>query len=221
MNTESKTGKITACFSGSGVQAYAYFVDDDFIERWGLEKPNQDGIYTSKYDHTDLFAESDVDCLLICHGLREDADFRIDFDDQNSQGSAQGSLSKNSVAHKNVEFLKDEFLVPDGMYLIVELTKYTHGKLYAEIEIEPDNIDVKDLVLTFRNLDSIDDIFDATLRTGLIGNISHDIIELHYKENISTFELNIIDESDVELYLLQKDSLGRWMMLQRILTGSH
>jgi hypothetical protein len=74
-----KMNTITACFSGSGVQAFAHFVSDDFLKRYQI-KISEDGYsFSTPFESQEMLDDPSVITKFICHGMQEDPDINIQF----------------------------------------------------------------------------------------------------------------------------------------------
>ncbi len=74
-----KINTITACFSGSGVQAYAYFVDDNFMRKYEIKISDSGYNLTTPFETSEILDDATAICKFICHGMHEDPSIAIMF----------------------------------------------------------------------------------------------------------------------------------------------
>ena len=221
--------KIAVTFSGSGVQAVAYFVDDSFMKKWGIDKPDVNGHYTTSFDQQDLSSDTSVDSVFICHGLQDDAEFEVTFDGKvlpiegmqmQDEFDPEVDDEESNLKINYIKFNRQKYLVPSGKHLLIETTEYDNGSLIAEIDVEEQSVEISEMLIEVRDLDTDNDVSEATYMAGLIGSAEYDILEFHYKNQVAEFELSFHGLCSEGLYLVKKDSSGTWSECHKIHNSS-
>lgn len=227
--TAVKINTITACISGSGVQAYAYFVNDDFLKKYELKISDSGREINTPFETSEILDDTTAICKFICHGMHEDPSIKIKF---NGKAIDVESLEiddpyddvthdvESALLMRYVENQDHDFMVPKGMYLLVEVVEYEDGELITEIQTTDKKVELKDFLLEVRDLDTISDLSQATYMTGFLNGAEYDILNLQYKAELASFDLNISGICGGGLYLVKPDSKGIWRNYFEIKTSN-
>lgn len=227
--TAVKINTITACISGSGVQAYAYFVNDDFLKKYELKISDSGREINTPFETSEILDDTTAICKFICHGMHEDPSIKIKF---NGKAIDVESLEiddpyddvthdvESALLMRYVENQDHDFMVPKGMYLLVEVVEYEDGELITEIQTTDKKVELKDFLLEVRDLDTNSDLSQATYMTGFLNGAEYDILNLQYKAELASFDLNISGICGGGLYLVKPDSKGIWRNYFEIKTSN-
>lgn len=224
----ASTNKVTACFLGSGVQAFAHFVSDDFLKRYQI-KISEDGYsFSTPFESQELLDDSSVISKFVCHGMQEDPEINIQFNgktfedayltDEDSFDPEMDDLD-TVLLRRGMETSDQDFMVPNGMHLLIETIEYDHGELITEIETAKKITSLKNFVLETRDLDTSSHLSEATYMTGLLKGAEYDIVQLTYKGESASFELNFSGICGGGLYLVKPDEKGVWREYHEIKTS--
>ncbi|ALK90330.1 hypothetical protein [Limnohabitans sp. 63ED37-2] len=224
----AKINTITACFSGSGVQAYAYFVDDNFMRKYEIKISDSGSDLTTPFETSEILDDATAICKFICHGMHEDPSIAIKF---NGKAIQVESLEiddpfedethdvESALLMRYAENQDHDFMVPEGMHLLVEVVEYDDGELITELQTTDKMVELKDFLLEVRDLDTSSDLSEATYMTGLLNGAEYDILNLQYKGEPASFELNFSGICGGGLYLVKPDSQGIWRDYYEIKTS--
>ncbi len=210
---------ISVTFSGSGVQAYAYYVNAQRIEEWGLSDADSDGCYSTTHELQHELLGDGITCKLICHGITESPDIAVKFNRKKIQVEDLTNidgLEPDDYDHETTlkmvyepRFLED-LNVPNGKHLIIEVTEYDSGRLSTAFETADGKIELSDLLISAKDLDTEHDVSVATYMAGLLKDAEFDIRELQYNGQSSEFSLDISGLYSSSFYLCICDESGRW-----------
>jgi len=218
-----KSHLLTVSLSGSGTQAYAYIVDDDFIKNLRTEDSYDDGDdsddeYSIDLDR-DLSGKAIGSCI-VCLGMSEDAEIDIKLDgksipyegpvDEDSLEDWETDAPKDVLVYGDLDAMGRDFKIPDGTHLIIEIIEYDHGTLHTAMEISESSIYASELKLMRRDVDTDAELSRATYGNGLLNEVERDVVQLSYKGMISDFDLDFSGVSSGGYYLVKRDSKGGW-----------
>jgi hypothetical protein len=219
MKPSASTNKVTACFSGSGVQAFAHFVSNDFLKKYQI-KISEDGYsFSTPFESQEILDDSSVISKFICHGMQEDPEISIKLNGETFEDAyltdedsfdPEMDDPDSALLRRGMENSDQDFMVPNGMHLLIETIEYDHGELITEIEISKKITSLKNFILQTRDLDTSSNLSEATYRTGLLNGAEYDIVQLTYKGESASFELNFSGICGGGLYLVKPDSNGIW-----------
>ena len=133
-----KSHLLTVSLSGSGTQAYAYIVDDDFIKNLRTED-SDDEDSDDEYD-IDLVGDLNdraLDSCLVCLGMSEDAEIDIKLDGisipyegpvrEDSLEDWETDDPKDILLYGELDAMGRDFKIPDGTHLIIEIMVVQHS----------------------------------------------------------------------------------------------
>lgn len=217
--TAVKINTITARISGSGVQAYAYFVNDEFLKKYEIKISESGNEFNTPFEVSAILEDGTAISKFICHGMHEDPNIEIRFnrkaihiesleiDDPDEEETHD---AESALLMRYAENQDHDFMVPTGMNLLVEVVEYDDGELITEIRTTDKKVELKDLLLEIRDLDTSSDLSEATYMTGLLNGAEYDILNLQYKGEPASFDLNFSGICGSGLYLVKPDSKGIW-----------
>lgn len=217
--TAVKINTITACISGSGAQAHAYFVNDDFFKKYELKISESGSEFNTPFEISAILDDDTAICKFICHGMHEDPSIEIKFNGKAIQVESleiddpfeeETHDTESVLLMRYAENQDHDFMVPKGMHLLVEVIEYDDGELITEIQTTDKKVELKDFLLEVRDLDSSSDLSEATYMTGFLNGAEYDILNLQYKGEPASFDLNFSGICGGGLYLVKPDSKGVW-----------
>jgi hypothetical protein len=215
-----KSHLLTVSLSGSGTQAYAYIVNDDFIKN--LRTEDSDGDSDDSDDHYSIDLDSDLSnkAYIVCLGMSEDAEIDIKLDgqsipyegpvDEDSLEDWENYEPKDVLLYGGLDAMGSNFKIPDGTHLIIEIIEYDHGTLHTAMEISESSIFASELRLLARDVDTDAELSRATYGNGLLNEVERDVVQLSYKGMIADFDLDFSGMSSGGYYLVKRDSKGGW-----------
>jgi hypothetical protein len=215
----AKINTITACISGSGVQAHAYFVDDNFMRKYEIKISDSGSDFNTPFETSEILDDATAICKFICHGMHEDPSIAIKFNGKAIQVESleiddpfedEAHDVESALLMRYVENQDHDFMVPEGMHLLVEVVEYDDGELITELQTTDKKVELKDFLLEVRDLDTSSDLSEATYMTGLLNGAEYDILNLQYKGEPASFDLNFSGICGGGVYLVKPDSQGIW-----------
>jgi hypothetical protein len=217
--TSSDLHTLTVCLSGSGTQAYAYIVDDEFLKKLSKSDSDSDND-NSPIDLDDELTENAIDTYLVCWGMTEDADIDIKLDgepipfegpvDEDSPRDWEPDEPTDLLVYGYLEAMGRDLKIPEGTHLIIEIIEYDNGTLHTAMEIPESSICASELKLLRRDVDTDAEMSLATYENGLLNEVEFDVFSLAFKDLISDFDLDFSGISSGGYYLVKKDSSGSW-----------
>lgn len=226
--TKDMINTITACFSGSGVQADAYFVDDNFLQKYELKISDSGTEINTPFDTSEILDDATVTCKFICHGMQEDPNIELKFNGKTIRVEAliddysfdsESDDEETCLLMHCIENCDQDFMVPKGMHLLIEVIEYDHGELIAEIKTTDKIVNLKDFLLEARDLDTSSNLSEATYMTGFLNGAEYDILNLQYKGEPASFDLNFSGICGGGLYLVKPNEKGVWCDYLQIQTS--
>lgn len=227
IKTADKINTITACFSGSGVQADAYFVDDNFVRKYELKISDSGSEIYTPFDTSEILNDATVTSKFICHGMQEDPNIELKLNGKAIQVEEliyddcfdpESDNEETCLLMHCIENCDQDFMVPKGRLLLIQITEYDHGELIAEIKTTEKKVKLKDFLLEVRDLDTSSNLSEATYMTGFLNGAEHDILKLQYKGESAQFELNFSGVCGGGLYLVKPNEKGVWCDYSKIQT---
>lgn len=224
----TSTTKVTAYFLGSGVQAFAHFVNDDFLEKYQIKISDDGYSLSTPFESQEMLDDPSVITKFICYGMQEDPEIIIKIDGKTFEDAyltyedsfdPEMDDPDTALLMRGMENSDQDFMVPKGMHLLIETVEYDNGELIAEVELSEKVKSLENFILETRDLDTSSDLSEATYMTGLLNGAEYDIIQLTYKGESASFELNFSGICGGGLYLVKPDSAGVWRDYSEIRTA--
>ena len=203
--------------SGPGVQINLYCIDKATLQDL---KANSKSNAPKKYH--EILNQKGIDGELICWGIDVfdgPREISIEIDGKNFEMAEVQNVDDEDASLDdsmgNILFYSDETIseldgeIASDQYALVVVDRYSLATLNAGFETDGP-IDIKNLRLELKDLDTSSDFSSATWQLGLADDLEKDVQSISYNGLTCDCEFQCSNFDSQEIYLVERNSQGDW-----------
>ena len=205
--------------SGPGVQINLYCIDKTTLQAF---KANSKSPAPKKYH--EILNLKGIDGELICWGIDVfdgPREISIEIDGKTFEMAEVRNVDDQDASLEDsmgsILFYSDETIneldgeIASDQYALVVVDRYSLATLNAGFETDVP-IDIKNLRLELKDLDTSSDYSGATWQLGLADDLEKDVQSISYNGHTCDCEFQCSNFDSQEIYLVERDSQGDWQI---------
>lgn len=205
--------------SGPGVQINLYCIDKTTLQAF---KANSKSHAPKKYH--EILNLKGIDGELICWGIDVfdgPREISIEIDGKTFEMAEVRNVDDQDASLEDsmgsILFYSDETIneldgeIASDQYALVVVDRYSLATLNAGFETDVP-IDIKNLRLELKDLDTSSDYSGATWQLGLADDLEKDVQSISYNGHTCDCEFQCSNFDSQEIYLVERDSQGDWQI---------